>query len=295
MPSGSAGRSWREGEIRRLTILFADLVDSTVLSTRVEPETYRMVVGRYRDLVLRVVDRYEGHVGSTKGDGLLAVFGHPTAHENDVRRAVLAGLEITREVARLGEQAKRRFGVDIAVRVGVHRGLVYLDTAQDDVYGMAANLAARVSGLAPPGTVVISDAVAPLIRDAFELQARPPAAVKGVEGPIAHHLVLGERADAARVGVGRGPLVGRDREVARLAKSWARAQAGTLSIPGVVFRGEPGIGKSRLAAAAAELVEDSGGGGAGVGRVAVSHRRRPAPSAHPDGAPLRHRPLHRSG
>ena len=153
------------GEIRRLTILFADLVDSTVLSTRVEPETYRMVVGRYRDLVLGVVNRFEGHVGSTKGDGLLVVFGHPTAHEDDVRRAVLAGLEITREVARLGEQAKRRFGVDIAVRVGVHRGLVYLDTAQDDVYGLAANLAERVSGLAPPGTVVVSDAVAPLVGD----------------------------------------------------------------------------------------------------------------------------------
>ena len=89
---------------------FADLVDSTVLSTRVEPETYRTVVGRYRDLVLRIVDRFEGHVGSTKGDGLLAVFGHPKAHEDDVRRAVLAGLEITREVARLSEQAKRRFG-----------------------------------------------------------------------------------------------------------------------------------------------------------------------------------------
>ena len=94
------------GEIRRLTILFADLVDSTVLSTRVEPETYRMLVGRYRDLVLGIVNRFEGHVGSTKGDGLLAVFGHPHAHEDDVRRAVLAGLEITREVARLSEQAQ---------------------------------------------------------------------------------------------------------------------------------------------------------------------------------------------
>ena len=162
------------------------------------------------------MNRYEGHVGSTKGDGLLAVFGHPTAHEDDVRRAVLAGLEITREVARLSEQAKRRFGIEINVRVGVHRGLVYLDTAQDDVYGLAANLAARVSGLAPPGTVVVSDAVEPLIRDAFELQARPAAAVKGVEGLIAHHQVVGERAEPARVG--RGPLVGRDREVARLAK-----------------------------------------------------------------------------
>ena len=246
------------GEIRRLTILFADLVDSTALSTRVEPETYRMLVGRYRDQVLGIVNRYDGHIASTKGDGLLAVFGHPTAHEDDVRRAVLAGLEITREVARLSEQAKRRFGVDIAVRVGVHRGLVYLDTAQDDVYGMAANLAARVSGLAPPGTVVVSDAVAPLVGEAFELQARPPASVKGVEGLIAHHQVLGERADAARVGVGRGRLVGRDRELARLQKSWARAQAGTLRIAGVAFRGEPGIGRSRLAAAGVELAEGSG-------------------------------------
>jgi class 3 adenylate cyclase len=138
-----------DGEMRRLTILFADLVDSTVLSTRVEPETYRMLVGRYRDLVLSIVNRLEGHVGSTKGDGLLAVFGHPIAHEDDVRRAVLAGLEITREVSRLSAQAKRRFGIQINVRVGVHRGLVYLDTAQDDVYGLAANLAARVNRSCP--------------------------------------------------------------------------------------------------------------------------------------------------
>ena len=139
------------GEIRRLTILFADLVDSTVLSTRVEPETYRLLVGRYREQVLRTVNRYEGHIGSTKGDGVLAVFGYPIAHEDDVRRAVQAGLEITREVARLSEQARRRFGIEINVRVGVHRGLVYLDTAQDDVYGLAANLAARVSRPGPTG------------------------------------------------------------------------------------------------------------------------------------------------
>ena len=96
------------GEIRRLTIMFVDLVDSTALSTRVEPETYRLLVGRYRDLVLGIVNRYEGHVGSTKGDGLLAVFGHPRAHENDVRRAVLAGLEITRAVERRAGPAPLR-------------------------------------------------------------------------------------------------------------------------------------------------------------------------------------------
>jgi len=147
------------GEIRRLTIFFVDLVNSTVLSTRVEPETYRLLVGRYREQVLRAVHRYEGHIGNTAGNGLLAVFGYPIAHEDDVRRAVHAGLEITWEVGRLSEQATRRFGIEINVRVGVHRGLVYLDTAQGDVYGLAANLAARISGLAPPGALVVSEAV----------------------------------------------------------------------------------------------------------------------------------------
>jgi class 3 adenylate cyclase len=192
------------GEIRRLTMFFADLVDSTVLSTRVEPETYRLLVGRYREQVLRAVNRYEGHIGSTKGDGLLAVFGHPIAHEDDVRRAVHPGLEITREVARLSEQAKRRLGIEINVRVGVHRGLVYLDTAQDDLYGLAANLAARISGLASPGAVVVSDTVEMLIRYDFELEARPAALVKGGEEPINHYRVVAERPPTPKLS--QGPL-----------------------------------------------------------------------------------------
>ncbi len=251
IPAGDAG------EIRRLTILFADLVDSTVLSTKLEPETYRLLVGRYREQVLRIASRYEAHIGAKQGDGLLVVFGHPKAHENDVFRAVQAGLEITRDVARLSEQANRRFGAEINVRVGVHRGLVYLDTTQDDVYGLAANLAARVSSLAPPNAVVVSDAVEPLIRNAFQVEALPPAPVKGVEELINHFRVADERAEASRA---RGPLVGRDRELARLQKSWARAQSGTLTTPGVAFRGEAGIGKSRLVAAALEMVERDGGG-----------------------------------
>jgi class 3 adenylate cyclase len=244
------------GEIRRLTILFADLVDSTVLSRRVEPETYRLVVGRYREHVCQTVDRYGGHIGSIKGDGLLAMFGHPTAHDNDVRRAVQAGLEITREVTRLSQQAQRRFGVEIAVRVGVHRGLLYLDTAQDDVYGLAANLAARVSSLASPGTVVVSEAIKTLVRKDFELEDRPAAPVKGVHGLITHYQVVGERSETVRIW--RAPLVGRDREVSRLERSWARAEDGTLTTPGLVFRGESGIGKSRLASAAVDMVLGSG-------------------------------------
>jgi class 3 adenylate cyclase len=244
------------GEIRRLTILFAELANSTALSACIEPEAYGKVARRYCDQVCRIVNRYEGHLGSTKGEALLAVFGHPAAHENDARRAVLAGLEIAREAGNLSEHVRRRLGASIDVRVGVHRGLVYLDTAEDDVYGLAANMAARVCSLASPNSLVVSDAVAPMVRDSFELEPGPPAAVKGVDGVVAHHRVLGER---VRVGGLRGgPLVGRDRERARLRKSWARAQAATLTTPGMAFRGEPGIGKSRLAAAAVELVEGSG-------------------------------------
>ena len=245
------------GEMRRLTIIFIDVVESTELSTRLEPEPYRVLVGKYRELVTRAIQRYEGHIASTKGDGLLAVFGHPVAHENDVHRAVRAGLDITREVRRLSEQAQRRFGVGIDVRVGVHRGLVYLDVAQDDVYGLGANLAARVCSLAPPGSVVVSDVVASLIGDAFDMERREPASVKGIAELVAHWRVIGERAEASRIK--RGPLIGRDRELARLEKTWARAQSGNLTTPGVVFRGEAGIGKSRLVGAATELAERNSG------------------------------------
>jgi len=246
----------RYGEIRRLTIMFADLVDSTALSTRIEPETYHTLVGRYRDEVRRVVDRYEGHISSIKGDGVLAVFGHPKAHEDDVRRALTAGLDITRAVAQLSDQAEHKFGVAINVRVGIHRGLVYLDTDQDDVYGFAANLSARLSGLAEPGTVAVSDAIAPLVGHLFELNTRPAAPVNGVEGLIRHHQVLGERPEVPPLR--SPPLIGRDRERGWLQQSWHRARDGVLTSPGIVFRGEPGIGKTRLATEAAELARSSG-------------------------------------
>lgn len=244
------------GELRRLTILFADLVNSTALSTRIEPEIYRTVIGRYRQQVNEIVNRYEGHVFSTKGDGLLAVFGHPSAHENDVRRAVQAGLDITRRVDRLSQRVRARFGFDLSVRVGVHRGMVYLDVAQDDVYGLGANLASRVSDLAPPGCVVVSGAVAPLVAGQFELEDRAAQQVKGIDEPVEHYRVVGERIGRTQAPI--RPLVGRGRELAHLQDAWNQAQHGTLTNPGVCFSGEPGMGKSRLATAAADLAEQSG-------------------------------------
>lgn len=241
------------GEIRRLTMISADLVDATDLALRVEPETHRLLVSRFRDVVRQVADRYEGHVASAKADGLLVVFGYPNAHEDDVHRAVQAGLDIARDVERLSEQARRRFGAGVDVRIGVHRGPVYLDSDQDDVYGLAVNLAAQVSALAPTGGVAVSHSVEPLVRNAFELERLPSAAMPGSAEVINPFRVLGERAYTATAPM--GPLVGRDREFSRLEKSWRRAQAGTLTVPAVVFRGEAGIGKSRLAAAASELVQ----------------------------------------
>lgn len=244
------------GEIRRLTILFADLVDSTELSTRTEPEVYRRVIGRYRDQVRAMVERYGGHLAATRGDGLLAVFGHPQAHENDVQRGVQAGVEITRDVAALSEQVRLRFGLELQVRVGLHRGVVYLDLEQDDLYGLAANMAARVSGIAPPGVVVVSQAVEPLVRDLYELEPQPAKSVKGIADPVVTYRVVGERILPHRSST--GPLIGRERELEHLRACWARAAAGALSRAAIVFRGEAGIGKSRLSRAAVELVEHAG-------------------------------------
>jgi class 3 adenylate cyclase/tetratricopeptide (TPR) repeat protein len=243
------------GEIRRLTVLFADLVDSTALSMRIEPEVYRTVVGRYRDEVRTIVARYEGHIGSIKGDGLLAVFGHPKAHEDDTHRAVLAGLDIVREVAALSARAERRFGFDIDVRVGIHRGVVFLDIDQDDVYGLGANLAARICSLAQPGTVSVSAAVERLVRENFEMVACPPQRVKGMDGPLVHYRVIAERDLDGKT---YGPIVGRERELAALRDMWDRASTGTLTTRGVLLRGEGGIGKSRLASAAVDMARDSG-------------------------------------
>ncbi|GAY14939.1 AAA family ATPase [Mycobacterium sp. shizuoka-1] len=243
------------GEIRRLTVLFADLVDSTALSMRIEPEVYRTVVGRYRDEVRAIVSRYEGHIGSIKGDGLLAVFGHPKAHEDDTHRSVLAGLDIVREVAELSARAERRFGFDIDVRVGIHRGVVFLDIDQDDVYGLGANLAARICSLAEPGTVSVSAAIERLVHDNVDLVPCPAQRVKGMDSPLVHYRVIAER-DLA--GKSYGPLVGRERELAALREMWEQASTGTLTTRGVLLRGEGGIGKSRLASAAVEMARDAG-------------------------------------
>lgn len=242
------------GELRRLTIMFCDLVGSTALSARHGPEPYRQILGRYKETCRQIVEgRYDGHIAKVKGDGLLVMFGHPVAHEDDVTRAVRAGLDVVAAVRRLSEQTEREVGELLSARVGVHRGLVYLDREEDDIYGLAANVAARLQELASPGSLVISDAVRELLANRFDTRGQQVRKVKGVASPLKSWRVLGERPGGRSQSRGWStPLVGRGAELERLRQMW-RTRPG-----GVVVRGEAGMGKSRLVGALAAEVEADG-------------------------------------
>ncbi|MEY2399142.1 MAG: hypothetical protein QOJ00_2316, partial [Actinomycetota bacterium] len=243
------------GEIRRLTVMFCDLAGSTEMSERLEPETYRTIVARYQAACRGVIERrYEGSIMSQKGDGILAAFGFPIAHENDAERGVRAGLDILRAVGEITDEVARLYGEHITVRIALHKGLVFLDLNERDLYGFAVNVAARLEGLAEPNTLLISEEVKRLIGERFELRANDARAVKGVTAPLASYTVLGERAgDGPRR---TGPIIGRDEQLERLRGAWDAARSGERR-PGecVTLVGEAGIGKSRLAAAVAEMVE----------------------------------------
>ena len=287
-PGDELGR--RVGELRRLTIIFSDVVESTELSGRWDPETYRGLMGDYRSACREVIEaRFEGHIVQVKGDGILAIFGFPVAHENDAERAVRAGLALVRAVANLSA----RDGVDtqLGVRVGVHHGPLYVDFDEDDVYGLAANVGARLQSIAAPGTVVVSEEVRELIGERFTIEAGEPQNVKGLAEPLQPFRVIGER----RVPVRRSwltPLVERDAQLEQLRAAWAAVEAGG-DPSAIAIAGDSGVGKSRLLAA---FIDDPCCAGARTrraARLAVSHRRRVSPAAQPDRGSLRPRRRHR--
>lgn len=243
--------SARVGELRRLTIMFCDVVGSTELSGRLEPETYRELMRGYRAACREVIEaRFEGHIVQLKGDGTLSTFGFPVAHENDAERAVRAGLALVRAVRALTSAA----GESLDVRVAVHHGPVYLDLHEDDIYGLAANVGARLHSLAEPGEVVISDEVRALVDQHFEIEAGAPQAVKGVAEPLQPFLVLGEHATPLQR-AWSNPMVEREHESGLLREGWTRAAAGSAARPiGILVHGDAGIGKSRLVAALTDEV-----------------------------------------
>jgi class 3 adenylate cyclase len=270
-----AGGSVAGGQLRRLTLMFCDLVGSTALSARHGPERYRRIVGHYKQACRGIVEgTYDGHIAQVKGDGLLVLFGHPAAHEDDADRAVRAGLDVAAAVRELSAVAEHELGETLAARVAVHRGLVYLDTDEDEVYGLAPNLAARLQDLAPPGGLVISEEVLRLVGDRFATEAQEPQKVKGLDTPLASWRVIAARPSPGSVGSAlvpgkddAGPLVGRGAELDRLRTAWRARPAS------VVLQGEPGLGKTRLATTLAnELADD----GTRVLALAASARHRQA-------------------
>jgi class 3 adenylate cyclase len=240
-----------QAERRQLTVLFCDLVGSTELAARLDPEDLREVMRAYQAACADVVCGLEGYVGRFLGDGVLAYFGWPRAHEDDAERAVRAGLRLVRNVARLEPRA----GARLQARVGVATGHVVVGglisegvSDRGAVSGDTPNLAARLQTFAAPGSVVISASTRRLVGGLFELSDLGPQRLKGFPEPLGAWRVDGEgRAEGrfeARQTAGLTPLVGREGEIALLLRRWHQAQAGVGQV--VLLSGEPGIGKSRL-------------------------------------------------
>lgn len=263
-----ATESQPTGEVRRLTVMFCDLVGSTSLSGRLDPELYRSLLSRYRKLATAIVEeRHGGCVTGFKGDGMLALFGYPTVHGNDTERGVMAGLEIAAAIQSLSGQIADTIGEPLAVRAALHRGLLYIDPEENDVYGLAANVAARLQELARPGEVVVSDEVRLLVADHYETEPGTAQMVKGVDQPLLPFTVVGRRSVDPMPSI-RTPLVGRSGELASLRALWSTAVASDSStVFGATVVGEAGIGKSRLAAA---VTDDLAADGATVITLAGS-------------------------
>jgi class 3 adenylate cyclase len=242
-------------ERRHVTVMFSDLVGSTALSARMDPEDLREVISAYQKRVAETVRRFDGFVARYMGDGVLAYFGYPRAHEDDPERAVRAALELIAAVTGL------RSRVSLQTRVGIATGLVVVgdlvgsgDAQERGIVGETPNLAARLQGTAEPNMVVIAEGTRRLLGNLFELGDLRPKDLKGIAGPVRASAVLRlssveSRFDAMHAS-GLTALVGREEETDLLLRRWSRAKTGEGQV--VLLSGEAGIGKSRLTAALLE-------------------------------------------
>src|SRR5215472_4685644 len=244
-----------DAERRQVTVMFCDLVGSTALSSRLDPEDLWQVIGAYHSCVTKTIGRYDGFVAKYMGDGVLAYFGYPQAHEDDAERAVRAGLALVDVVAISTANG------ELAVRIGIGTGIVVIgdligegSTQERAVVGETPNLAARLQALAGPNTVVIGPRTRRLLGDLFEYRDLGPVELKGFIEPGREYQVLRQSGSESRFEALRGsalsPLVGRAEEIDVLLRCWARAKTRKGKV--VLVSGEPGLGKSRIAAALQE-------------------------------------------
>ncbi len=240
-------------ERRLVTLMFCDLVGSTPLSSRLDPEELREVLGTYNALVAEVVGQFEGSVNRYMGDGVLICFGHPQAHEDDAERAIRAGLLLVDKISHLDFNSGK-----LEVRVGIATGLVVIgdligtgDAQERGVVGETPNLAFRLQGLAPPNAILINESTRRLVGDLFEYHDLGPVEVKGFAEGVRIWQVLRKSAVDSRFEALRAssltPFIGREEEITLMLRLWARAKAGEGQI--VHLSGEAGIGKSRITAA----------------------------------------------
>ena len=242
-------------ERRQVTVMFSDLVGSTALSARMDPEDLREVISAYQKCVAETVQRFGGFVAKYMGDGVLVYFGYPQAHEDDAERAVRAGLELIQAVGGLKSSAP------LQTRVGIATGLVVVgdligsgDAQEHGIVGETPNLAARLQGIAEPNTVVIAESTRKLLGNLFELEDLGAKDLKGIAGPVRAWAALRPSSVESRFealhATGLTALVGREEELELLLRRWSRAKTGEGQV--VLLSGEAGIGKSRLTAALLE-------------------------------------------
>jgi class 3 adenylate cyclase/tetratricopeptide (TPR) repeat protein len=251
------GPSETTAERRPLSVMFCDLIGSTALSSRLDPEDLREVIRAYQACVARTIQQFDGFIARYVGDGVLIYFGWPEALETDAERAVRAGLAVAAAVS--GVSAS---GEPLQVRVGIASGLVVIgepigsgDSRQQTAVGETPNLAARLQGLASPGQVVIDAATRRQIGGLFECQDLGKVELKGLPAPVPTWQVVSENRTLGQFEAlrsGTTPLVGRDEEMELLLRRWGQAKEGNGRV--VLISAEPGVGKSRLAEALAERI-----------------------------------------
>jgi class 3 adenylate cyclase len=244
----------REAERRQLTVMFCDLVDSTKLSNKLDPEDYREVVREYQKVCTEVIQRYGGHTAQYLGDGLLVYFGYPQSHEDEAQRAVYTSLGILDALKSLSARLEPDKNIRLALRIGIHTGLVVVGdigegSRQEQLaLGETPNIAARIQNLAQSDTVVMSADTYRLVQGFFECALLGEQDLRGVSQPIAVYRVVRESGVQSRLDVasshGLTPLVGREQEVGLLFERWQQATDGQGQV--ILLSGEAGIGKSRL-------------------------------------------------